>query len=625
MCGIAGLIGHGNRQTVAAMTSGMEHRGPDADGFHIDEVRQVFLGHRRLSIIDLPGGSQPMYNEDGSVGIVFNGEIYNHLALRAELESKGHVFKTRCDTESIIHAYEEYGERVAEKLVGMFAFAIWDNRRGRLLLVRDRLGIKPLYYCTRDGRISFASELGALMLGKHSQGRVSLQALSDYLTYKYIPDPATIYEDVFSLQPGHQLVWQDGGARIASYWNVSYGDELPLTEEDAGEQLMALLTEAVRCRLMSDVPLGAFLSGGVDSSVVVALMSKLSDNRVKTFTIGFEDKSYSELPHAALVARHLGTEHHEMVVRPDAVSLVDRLIEHFGQPFADSSAIPTYLLSQFTRKSVTVALSGDGGDEVFAGYETYRAWRAMQYYRHVPWFLRRGLVRPVVNRLPVSHRDVSFDLKAKRFIKGDGLTPTRRHLLWMTQLDDDVKRSVLGQKAAQLLEAARVLEEVPAQPEHELKRVQYLDTKVYLPGDILVKVDRMSMAHALEVRVPLLDHRVVEFAARLPVRYKLRNLTTKYILKKAAASWLPASIPKRPKKGFSVPMARWLREDLREMLLDTLSPGTIRSQGFFEPKCVARLVKEHQDKIFDRSRELWTLMVFTRWCAALRAVKETPA
>jgi asparagine synthase (glutamine-hydrolysing) len=620
VCGIAGKLNADRTRPVdeglvRIMCQTLVHRGPDDEGVYTDGP--VGLGMRRLSIIDLSGGRQPISNEDGTVWVVFNGEIYNYRDWRRTLEARGHRFSTNSDTEVIVHLYEEYGDEFVQHLRGMFAIALWDKRREALVLVRDRLGIKPLYYAEQGDELLFGSELKALLAAGLSR-EIDLQALHEFLSYNYVPGPRTIFKTAKKLQPGHRLVARRGRVSVEPYWRP-----IPVPSPNGGaepaadyvERLRELLRESVRYRLIADVPLGVFLSGGLDSSTVVAVMREVSSDPVKTFSIGFEDQSYNELPYARLIARHFGTDHHEFIVKPDAVNLLPRLIQFFDEPFADSSAIPVYYLSQLARRHVTVALGGDGGDEGFAGYETYAAYRLAALYRRIPGRLR-AVIPPLVAQLPVSHSKISFDYKARRFIEGALLPPERGHYAWKVVFSDEMKRELYASDPNGFLgDPFGVLErefvECPATA--MLSRLQYVDLRVYLPDDILVKVDRMSMAHSLEVRVPLLDHKLVEFALTIPPELHLRGLTKKYLLKRAMAHRLPGKILNRKKGGFNVPIPAWLRHELHDCVRDVLSEKRLREQGFFNPRYVDQIVKDHAALKADYSRNIWGLLMFALW------------
>ncbi len=644
MCGISGEwyrdpTGEVRLDGLKNMCQVLRHRGPDGQGFYLQgpgdqrvvvfgenvepgtQTGRIGLAHRRLSIIDLGTGAQPLSNEDHSVWIVFNGEIYNYQELRTQLEVRGHRFSTKSDTETIIHLYEDLGERCVDLLNGIFAFAIWDERQERLLLARDRFGVKPLFYVWDEKRLLFGSEIKAI-LQAFPHREIDLEALHDYLSLNYIPGPQTIYRTVRKLEPGHLLIGDRNGIHIERYWDVPSHpttkrlDRIPVPVDEVAEELLQHLRRAVGGQMRSDVPLGVFLSGGLDSSTVVALMSEVSHHPVRTFSIGFEEPSYNELPAARLVASRFRTDHTEFIVRPDIKELLPALVESFDEPFADSSAIPTYYLSRLARTHVTVALGGDGGDEVFAGYDTYLATKLARYYRMLPRQLRRWVIAPVVHRLPTSDAKVSFDYKAKRFVDGAELPIDRAHFSWKAIFSDEAKMRLYRQEVPYAShDSFQVFADCfnRRKGTNLLDRLQYADIKVYLPDDILVKVDRMSMANSLELRVPLLDHELVEFVASLPPRLRLRGLTKKYILRRAVRKLLPSEIVSGRKRGFNVPIGRWLRRDLCDLVRDHLSPSSVKRQGYFDPQSVARIVKDHDEGRIDYSRNLWGLLMFSMW------------
>jgi asparagine synthase (glutamine-hydrolysing) len=590
----------------------LAHRGPDDEGVHVD--RELGMGMRRLKIIDLTTGRQPMANEDGTVWTVFNGEIYNYRELRRSLEQAGHRLATTSDTEVIVHLYEEYGDEFVSHLTGMFGLAVWDARRRKLLLARDRLGIKPLYYLADGRRILFGSEIKALLQDGVSRD-IDLQALDDYLALGYIPGSRSIFSAIRKVPAGHVVVCTQRGTTERRYWDVPYPrPDARRSEASYAEELRALLKRVTADHLLSDVPLGVFLSGGVDSSSLVALMHELSVDPLRTFSIGFAERSYNELAEARVVARAFGTDHHELVVRPDAATLLPALVRSFDEPFADSSAIPVYCVSRLAREHVTVALSGEGGDEVFAGYLTYRAYKVANLYRRLPR-AATALLPALVRRLPTSHRRVSFDYKAKRFVHGAFLSPADAHCWWKLVFDPDA-RAALYTRDPSALDANRLYREAWERcgADEALTRLQHIDLSVYLPDDLLVKADRMSMATSLEVRVPFVDHRVVEFAAALPAGLKVHRLTTKYILKRAMAGTVPSRILAGKKRGFNVPIAGWLMRELRELMHDVLSEARIRRGGFFDPARVSALIRAHETRQADYSRNIYALLMFNLWC-----------
>ncbi len=628
MCGIAGVIDTRGRpidgSVLRRMGDRLTHRGPDAEGFHIRGP--VGLGHRRLSIIDLSGGAQPLSNEDGTVWVTFNGEVYNFQELRGPLEARGHRFATHSDTEVIVHAYEEYGPRCVDHFRGMFAFAAWDEPRRRLFLARDRLGKKPLFYTITDGQFVFASELQGLLAHPGVRREVDPTAIDDYLTYGYIPAPKTVFRGVFKLPPAHVLTLDlvDGGRpaaapRVERYWQLAYEPKAELDEGEAAEGLAAVLTEAVRLRMIADVPLGAHLSGGIDSGVVVALMSGLSARPVKTFSIGFEERAFNELPYARQVAERYGTEHHELVVRPNALEVLPTLVRHYGEPYADSSAVPSYYVAQMTREHVTVALNGDGGDECFAGYERYLGTLMAERYRRLPWLVRRGLVEPAAALIPASLPRRNRLRQAKRFLDGASRGPAERYLRWVSFLTPERKRDLYadgfradlaGYEAGGWLTA--LFDDAPGGAADPLDRVLAVDVASYLPEDLLVKVDIASMANSLEARSPFLDHKVMEFAARLPAGLKVKGRSLKYLLKKFAGRLLPADTLRRRKQGFGVPVGEWMRGVLRPLVEDTVLSPRAAGRGYFRADAVARLCREHFAGR-DHSFQLWALLWLELW------------
>ena len=619
MCGIAGIFNVNTRQPVSdillkEMTDTLIHRGPDDEGFYI--VNGVGLGHRRLSIIDLSAGHQPMSNEDDTVWVVFNGEIYNYPELRALLEKKGHVFKTRSDTEAIIHLYEEEGEECFRLLRGMFAIALWDERKRKLVLGRDRVGKKPLFYYYDGSRIVFASEIKAILKVPGICRDIDLEAVSDYFSLLYVPAPKSIYTKIRKLRPGHYLTVSERGLKEVEYWDLSFRDNEELSEQEWIERLLASYREAVRIRLMSDVPLGAFLSGGVDSSSVVAMMAEAKNGRLLTSSIGFEDEAFNELPYAREVARYFDTEHHEQIVRPDAVGIVEKLAWHYDEPFADSSAVPTYYVSKTAREHVTVALSGDGGDENFAGYRRYYFDQRENWLRS---WLPSEVRRPVFGTLASLYPKADW---APRIFRGKATfenlarAPIEAYFRSVSAVQSSLKRKLLHPDVMSHLASYDSLDVLrhyydKADTEDTLSRIQYVDIKTYLTDDILTKVDRASMANSLEVRAPILDHKFMELAARIPSSLKLRGRVGKYIFKKTLEPLLPQSTLTRPKMGFAVPLARWFRHELKEMAHEVILGR--HAEDFTEPRIVEKIWGEHQRGFRDRSTELWTLLMFRLW------------
>jgi asparagine synthase (glutamine-hydrolysing) len=597
------------------MAAALEHRGPDDEGFYARGPAQ--LGMRRLSIIDLATGHQPIANEDGTLWLVFNGEIYNYRALREGLRRLGHQFATQSDSEVILHAYESYGPACLQHFNGMFAFAIWDETQRQLFVARDRLGVKPLYYWEGGQQLVFGSELSALLCHPAVPQEIDLLAVDQLLTVEYIPAPRTILQGVRKLPPGHWLRFDAHGTHVECYWDVPLR---PFTgsHDEAVEQLRTLLADAVRLRLVSDVPLGAFLSGGIDSSTVVALMSEASADPIRTFTIGFGEESYDETPYARLVAAQFGTRHREEILHPDIGGLAQQLVGHLDEPLADFSILPTYLVSKVAREEVKVVLSGDGGDELFGGYDAYVAQDADRLYRRLPSVLRQTLLPAVLDRVPPQRAKKGAINKAKRFVEGGALPAAWQHTRWMSFLPAADKAALYGQGMAQAVNGSGGLAFVEPLFEASagrdaLAQQQYVDVKTYLADNILTKVDRMSMAASLEAREPLLDYRLVEFALNLPPQWKLHRGQTKLILRQAMRGRVPDAILNKPKQGFSIPLKNWLRGPLRPFMTDTLSAAAVARRGLFRPQTVTRWVDEHLAGKANHSHRLWALMVLELW------------
>ena len=619
MCGIAGFVESSNttspfgpdrsRALVHRMCDVIRHRGPDDEGVWVEEG--VALGMRRLSIIDLSTGHQPIHNEDRSVWIVFNGEIYNFRELRRELEAAGHAFYTSTDTEVIVHAYEQWGKGAIPRLRGMFGLAIWDTKSRTLLVARDRIGIKPMHYAEANGRLYFGSEIKSLLEAPDLPREVDPGALDHYLSFLYTPRDGSIFKSVRKLPPGHLLTWTDGRIAIEQYWQMPATETFTGSEDEAVQQLRAVLKDAVRSHMVSDVPLGAFLSGGVDSSLVVGLMSEVSNARVKTFSIGFDEPAFDELEHARRVADHFGTEHHEFVVKPDGVSILDQIVSHFDEPFADSSAIPTWYVSEMARRHVTVVLSGDGGDELFGGYDRYVPHpHVAAFDRYSPRALRRVAA--------IAAAGLPHGVRGKNFLRHVGRDEQGRYLDAIrffgadekpALLTPDIQRAIDGPDPEARL--ARHFERLAHLP--WASQMMRFDAETYLPEDILTKVDRMSMAHSIESRVPLLDNDVMTFAATLPAALKIKNGRRKHMLKEVAATILPRDILDRKKQGFGVPLGTWFRGNLRELFADTLLSPAALQRGYFQPSFVNRLVAEHLSGKRDHTLRLWQLVVFERW------------
>lgn len=623
MCGICGVVyrdsaRHVDPRTLKGMADTILHRGPDAVGYHLDGP--TGLASRRLSIIDLEGGDQPIYNEDRSLAIVYNGEIYNYARLREELLAAGHQFSTDSDTEVVVHGYEQWGCGLLERLNGMFAFALWDSHSHRLLIARDRTGIKPLYYVSTNSAFLFSSEIKAILAHPGVERRINPVALNAYLTFEYVPTPLSIFEGIHKLPPGHLLILENGETRIERYWDfpLEHSEEdHRLEETDAVARLRSALREAVELEMVADVPIGVLLSGGIDSSAVAAAMMQVSPGNVQSFSIAMDDPSFDESQYARLVARHLGTQHYERTITAaDLVNLVPKIAEFMDEPLADSSIIPTTLLSRFVREHVKVALGGDGGDELFAGYSTLQAHRLMQSYeRFVPRPVR-AIIPALADRLPTSFNNISLDFKVKRFADGTDRPLGVRHQQWLGSFTSEEKERILRPDLRCTREQTYSLVEqhlTNCRAENPLNRVLYLDMKMYMEGDILPKVDRASMSASLEVRVPLLNRVMLDFTARLPLTYKLHGLTTKYLLRRAIADQLPPRIWRRGKKGFNVPIARWIAGPLLDMTRDLLHPDRLRREGFFEPDAVQSLISDHLVRRRDARKLLWTLLTFEMW------------
>ncbi len=628
MCGICGLSYPnqrlGDREILQSMNEAIRHRGPDSDGFYTAEG--VGLAIRRLAIIDVKGGDQPISNEDESLWVVLNGEIYNYPEMRVELERRGHHFKTKTDTECILHFFEDEGAACLQRFRGMFAFALWDSKQMRLLLARDRLGKKPIYYTVQKGELFFCSELNGLLKALPRRPEIDLEAIDLYLSFQYIPEPRTVYKNIYKLQAAHYLVWENGKAEVQRYWDYSYLPKLEGTENDLADELRIRLREAVRMRLMSEVPLGAHLSGGIDSSIVVALMAELSDTPVKTFSAGFEEEEFSELPFARAVADKYSTDHHEFTLTyGDIPSTLQIIAEHFGEPFADASAIPLYHLSKLTRQFVTVALNGDGGDEDFAGYQRYRLDPFANLYLKAPPFLTRNLIpaiarqmpdrsdRPtgqsVVNGLKRLEQLPQIDRRASILRWGSYFSPWQRQSLWKKEPWQNLCRENAEALLAGIFESTQG---------SFLDRTLYTDVHTYLPGDLLVKADRMTMAASLEGRSPFLDQEIVEWTARLPDSLKVRGRGAKYLLKKAFARSLPANVKAHQKQGFGIPLGKWFRGPLsdwsRELLLGERTP----LNDWFNQPALINLIDEHAHGRVDHGKRLYALSMLAVWARTLQ-------
>jgi asparagine synthase (glutamine-hydrolysing) len=625
MCGICGIVrtAHGaafSRNLIAGMCDTIVHRGPDDEGIYIDD--RAGLGNRRLSIIDVEGGHQPLSNEDGSIWIAYNGEAYNFAETRDALRVRGHAFSTRSDTETMVHAYEEWGAPAfLERFRGMFAFALWDKRKETLLLVRDRIGIKPLYYTQlADGSLVFGSELKTILVHPGVRREVEPRALDLYLTLEYVPAPLSMFKNIFKLPAGHFLAWHDGRIEVKKYWDLKPNPHpvKPVDLNAVQDELYSILKESVKLRLVSDVPLGAFLSGGIDSSAVVGLMRELGASPLRTFSIGFKDQSYNELAHARRIAERFETDHEELILEPKALELTEKLIHHLDEPLGDFSIFPTYLVSEMARRHVTVALSGDGGDELFAGYEHYQAQRLAG--RPGVAFAARAAGAVTARMRPSPKKKGTWN-KIRRFTQAFDHDPGHRHFRWMMFLSEDMKKELYGPAFQTAIGGIGPIGGREPLAAHfaamdgfdPITGELYLDLKTYLVDDIMVKVDRMSMAASLEAREPLLDHKLAEFAFGLPGDLKLHGSTTKWIFKKTLERLLPAETLYRKKEGFSIPIKHWLTTDLLDLMRETLSEKRLRAGGWFDPAPVQRMIDAHLAGRENYSHQLWALLVFEIW------------
>jgi asparagine synthase (glutamine-hydrolysing) len=626
MCGIVGIVEPDHRPVdravLGAMCRTMVHRGPDASGMHVDGP--VGLAMQRLAIIDLAGGAQPMSSVGcpraaGDVWIVYNGEVYNHAALRAELEALGHRFSSRCDTEAILHAYEEWGEDCVRRLNGMFGFAIWDGARRQLFVARDRLGIKPIYYSWSGGRFVFASEIKAILEDPRVDREVDAQAVYDYIGYEFVPGPRTMFAGIHKLQPGHTLTLRDGRIETRGYWDLSF-EPLDIGWDEAKRRIVELLQRSVERRLMSDVPLGVFLSGGVDSSSVLATMSALrrqGDAKIRTFTIGYDDPSFSEIEYARAVARRFDTEHTEVMIRPVGPQDVERGVWHLDEPMTDLSAIPLMLLCQRVRQDVIVCLSGEGGDEVFVGYDRFRASRfSARFYERMPHGLRRHLIEPLVRSLPDQEQKKGAINVVKRFVDGARLDRSGEHMRWQYFLSPDLSGGLFRPQFLSAIEreAFRPVVEWAARcPSRDrLDREVYIDLKMTMADSVLMKVDKMSMASSVEVRVPFLDHELVEFATSLPAEWRMRGFETKTILKQAMLGHLPREILYRKKQGYSLPIKNWLRTELRDYAREQIRTSDLVRE-IFESSALERVWEEHLSRRHNHNHLLWALLNLALW------------
>jgi len=618
MCGIVGIYNFGNnrpveREKLTQMCNIIRHRGPDSDGFFLNN--NIGLGIRRLAIIDLQTGNQPIHNEDNKIWTVLNGEIYNFLELRQQLEKK-HNFYTKTDTEVIVHLYEDYGEKCVQYLRGMFAFAIWDEKNKKLFIAKDRVGKKPLYYTSHNGSFVFASEIKSILEYLQKTPEIDFEAIDLFLTYQYIPSPKTIFKNIKSLLPAHILTCdKNGDIETKEYWNLDFTKKTDLSFDNACTETKNLLMEATKLRMISDVPLGAFLSGGVDSSIVVGLMSQLSSQPVKTFSIGFEEADFSELTYAKIVANHFKTDHHEFIVKPNFIEILPKLVWHYGQPFADSSALPSYFVANETKKHVTVALNGDGGDETFGGYLRYKAMKGSLYFAFPFQILGKKITEKLSSLVPF--KDKKYFRYLRRLVSALSEPPELRNIQWHRFFSNEAKeklytdnmKKILYNNAYDYLTA--LFENAPAN--NIMDRVFYTDLKAYLPECLLVKMDIASMANSLEARSPFLDHKVLEFSASLPSAWKLHGLTTKYILKKSFNDFLPKEILHRGKMGFGIPVGKWFRNNWKNYYREIVLSQKSINRGYFERETIEQMFYEHISGKRDHGYRLWALLMLELW------------
>jgi asparagine synthase (glutamine-hydrolysing) len=621
MCGITGYFGQGNIELLKKMTMALYHRGPDDGGFFIEN--NIGLGHRRLAIIDISaGGHQPMANEDGSVTIVFNGEIYNFKELKNELR-KSHDFRGSSDTEIILHLYEEIGPEVFLKLSGMFAIAIYDRKIGKLFLARDPMGKKPLYWGHFSGTLIFGSELKAILCHSQAKKEMDLRSLNKYLIYEYIPTPHSIFKNIHKLEPGHYLEYDGQNVKKNKFWDIEFKVESRKSkvesQETAINELDKRLNDAVKSRLVSDVPLGIFLSGGIDSSTIAYYAQKNCGQKIKTFSIGFKEASFDESRYARQVADFLGTDHYEKILdSKDALDLIPKIADMLDEPMADPSILPTYLLSSFTRENVTVALGGDGGDELFCGYDTFVAEKFANYYEKIPLAIRKNFIEKLAHTLPTSFNNISFDFKLKKFTSGFSGEKRYRHQRWLGSFDKDQRIALFRPEIREQLQKENEFEEIDdylvnVNNEIFYNQLIYLYLRTYLMDDILVKVDRASMYNSLEVRAPFLDKDVVNYINSLPVDLKIKGLKSKYILKRLMKGKLPDNIIERKKKGFGLPIANWINQDLKPLIMELFERSKIEREGLFDHKYVNNLLQDHFSRRADNRKLIWTLMIFEAW------------
>ena len=622
MCGICGKLNFDTDKPVEEslirqMCAVIAHRGPDDEGVYID--KNVGLGNRRLAIIDpSPAGHQPMSNEDGTIRLTFDGAVYNFPELKAKLKKQGHRFSSDSGAEAIIHLYEEYGTGCVKHLWGPFAFAIWDSNRRRLFLARDRVGQKPLVYTVTKEGLLFGSEIKSILQDPSVKREVDLEAIHHYLTYQYVPHPWTGFVGIKKLPPAHILVCEGGEVKVERYWDLSYAKKVRMPEEEYGERIVELLREAVRIRLMDGAAPAALLSGGIDSSSVVAIMSELSAGPVKTFSIGFEERSFDELKYARIIAERFGTDHHEFVVKPKVVEILPQLVWHYNEPYADSSAIPTYYAAKLASQHVAMALNGDGGDESFAGYERYIASRLANYYQKVPSFIREGVIASLISRLPESTEHKDLFKRMKRFTAAIPYPPERRYASWICLFDNETKRQLYSPWFREMMKevdsiALLIDSFAKADGADFLDKTFYFDIAVALPDDLTMKMDIASMANSLETRAPYLDHRLMEFAAQIPPHIKLKRMRTKYLLRKALSGLVPSEILRRGKKGFGVPIGSWFRHELKDLAYDILLDPRSVQRGYFDMGFVKKMLDEHISGKIDHGYRIWALLNLELW------------
>jgi len=612
MCGICGFYGLEDKQLLQKMCYVLKHRGPDDHGIYLD--KNIGLGHQRLSVIDLNTGRQPIHNEDQSIWITYNGEIYNFLELRAELEEKGHKFYTNTDTEVIVHSYEEYGEDCVKRFNGMFAIAIWDSRNKQIFLARDRMGKKPLYYALINGKFLFASEMKAILQYEGLKKEVDPEAMSNYLSFLYIQPPRTILKNINKIPAAHTLTFRNGTISTREYWDVRFTEKKG-NQNSIKKEMGNLLTDAVRKRLISDVPLGAFLSGGLDSSIIVGLMSRIMDEPVKTLSIGFEEKKFDETPYARIVAEHFGTDHTEHIVRPDAIDILPNLVWHYDEPFADASAIPMHYISKLAKKKVTVVLTGDGGDESFAGYHRYWGYYLSKRYKLIPKIIRKNMVAPFVNEIPIAKGRYNFIGYAKTFVNSFELPAEQKYAEYQSTFNNRMKKELFSMDMKKNTTRDCLFKPFfdKCRQISSLGQMQYVDIKTSLAEDMLVKVDRMASAHAIETRSPLLDFRIVELAASIKADLKLKGLNQKFILKQSMKKLLPAEIIKRKKAGFAVPIRDWFRGELKSLVRQVLLDKRSIDRNYFNEDYIKKLLFRHQKGSNDYSYHIWALLNLELW------------